>query len=69
MSTPFIAIGNDELGKPLKKGELIKCSKCKRHHAIECGIDKETKRETEALLFYQCGKTSYLAGIDGRAIR
>jgi len=65
---PFIAFGNDELGVPLRKGDLIDCPLCARIHPIPCSKDAVTGKETNIVLFYKCGKKTYLAGIDGRSI-
>jgi len=66
--TPFVAFTNDELGGPLKKGDSIKCPTCKKSHVIELGIDAETGKETDLMMFYKCGKKEYLAGIKGQAL-
>lgn len=65
---PFIAIGNDELGDPLKEGDSIQCHHCYKTHPIKCGRDSKTKEKTNLILFYSCGEKSYLAGIDGKSI-
>jgi hypothetical protein len=66
----YIAFGNDELdaSPPLHSGEAILCPHCGRDHIVVGGIDTKTERETETLLFYQCGDKTYLAGIDSKNV-
>ena len=72
---PFIAVGNDELGKDL--GETIKCPRCGADHAVEqSGPSRAYKSTGEVidgpsglLQFYRCGEASYLCGINGKAIK
>lgn len=65
----MISFGNQELDEspPLHSGEAILCPTCGQSHVVKGGIDKHTGEET-TLLFYKCGRTAYLAGIDGRNI-
>lgn len=71
----MIAIGNNELGNPL--GKTIKCPHCNKRHQIENSGPSKTYHHdgtvTEGpsghLQFYKCGDKTYLAGIEGRAIR
>jgi hypothetical protein len=65
---PFIAIGNEELKGTLKKGDIIRCPKCRKRHSVCVGKDRKTGKETDMVLFYHCGKKLYLAGIDGKSI-
>ena len=67
---PFFAIGNDELEKApaIKKGDTIMCPLCKGLHVLEHGKTPEG-HESDLLLFYKCGDSSYLAGIKGKRIR
>lgn len=73
--TPFIAVGNDELGKNL--GETIKCPRCGADHAVEqSGPSKIYRSDGEVIdgpsglmQFYYCGDMSYLCGINGKAIK
>ena len=66
---PYFAIGNDEIekGAPIKKGDKIKCPRCGKKHIIKYGKDERGK-ETGMLAFYNCGKETYLAGINGHSI-
>jgi hypothetical protein len=66
----YLAFGNDELdtSPPLHSGEAILCPHCEGDHVVVGAIDTKTGEETESLLFYQCGDTSYLAGIDSKNI-
>ena len=70
MSDGFIAFGNDELDEspPLKAGEMILCPHCGQGHSVSGGTDSQTGEPTEMLLFYRCGDSAYLAGIDGRNV-
>ena len=68
MATPYVGFSNDTLQQAasLKNGDMITCPHCGNKHGIECG--KEDGKETDLLMFYRCGETSYLAGIAGRAV-
>lgn len=65
----MIAFGNDELedSPPLHIGEAILCPNCGGSHIVSGGINQDGQEE-ETLLFYKCGETAYLAGIDGRNV-
>lgn len=64
MSTPWVAFGNEELRvQPrLAAGQRIQCPTCGKRHRVKDSATSGT------LLFYTCGETTYLAGIDGRSI-
>lgn len=66
----MIAFGKDELvGKPLvHAGDKIKCPRCGKRHKLEAGINTKTGKPSELLLFYRCGKSSYLAAVDNARI-
>ncbi len=66
----MFAIGNDELSQmpPLNPGEAVLCPNCGSDHIVEAGKDAKTGEENTTLLFYKCGTTAYLAGIDGTNI-
>lgn len=70
MSEPFIFFGNEELDEspPLHIGEAVLCPHCGASHVVRGGVNTETDEEEELLLFYTCGETSYLAGIDGKNV-
>lgn len=59
---PFVAFGNDELDKmpPLKAGDAISC-KCGSSHIVE-------DSKPPMLLFYQCGGSTFLAGVNGKNV-
>jgi hypothetical protein len=65
-----MSFSNQELkDKPsLKKGDLVRCKNCDGEHEVKCGKDKETGEETDLLMFYTCGDTSYLAGVSGKKV-
>jgi len=65
----MLAIGNEELGDPL--GSEIKCKRCGQMHPVEYGdevLPDGTKRKSDLLAFYRCGRNSYLCGINGREL-
>lgn len=66
----MIAFSNAELedSPPLHIGEAILCPHCGEAHVVAGGIDQQTGEESEMLLFYTCGETSYLAGINGKNV-
>lgn len=71
---PFVAIGNDELGKPV--GESITCRVCGKQHVIEYGKSRQLRDDgtwteytpSKLLGFYRCGGQLYLASLGGRAV-
>ena len=66
----MFAIGNNELNKlsPAYEGMLVKCKKCKKSHKLECGVETTTKKKSTSLMFYKCGKDSYLGAISGKLL-
>ena len=68
---PFIAIGNNELGKPL--GDTVTCGQCGKQHPVEYGAKKlmpdGTWQPSNLLATYKCGSESFLCGIDGKEIQ
>jgi hypothetical protein len=64
---PYVAVGNDELGAPLKKGDLVDC-KCGGKHPLELGVNTDTKKESDAIMFYKCGDQLFVGGLMGRAM-
>jgi len=66
---PFMAIGEGELNgnKTLKKGDIINCPHCSKGHPIKLG-KTEDGVETNSIMFYNCGKKTYLCGVDGTAL-
>ena len=65
MSLPYVGYSNDTLDRqpPAKPGALIRCARCKRRHRIRAADDG-----SEVLMFYQCGRITYLAAVAGRLI-
>jgi hypothetical protein len=68
--TPFIAVGNDELGDAL--GDTTICPACGQPHPVEYGnrvLPDGTREPSTMLGFVKCdnGKT-YLVGLAGRSI-
>ena len=59
MDTPFLAIGNEELGDML--GDTIACPRCGEKHAVEQSTPPK-------LQLYKCGDKAYLCGIGGKSI-
>lgn len=68
--TPYVGFGNDTLRKQpiMQIGDKLLCSKCGAVHVIRGGIDQETGKETDLLMFYTCGEKSYLAAVAGRSV-
>jgi len=66
--TPFIGFGNETLDTlpPAYEGQLVDC-KCGKQHALQCGTDKDGNKST-LVLFYKCGKNSYLGAVGGKLI-
>lgn len=67
---PYFAVGKDELvgAKELRKGDMVKCDRCGKMHTLTCAIDTKTGKETDILLFYKCGKNSYLAAVGNDSV-
>lgn len=66
----FFAVGNDELenAEPVRLGDKIICPHCQSEHALEGGVDSKTGEVSDLLMFYKCGKSSYLAGVSGKLV-
>lgn len=67
MNTPFVAIGNDELGDSVKKGDLL----CKgdMKGRLEYGKDRTTGEESSVLGFVTVEDgTSYLVAIQNKLV-
>jgi hypothetical protein len=63
MSIPYTGFSNTALGTypEVKAGDLIDCPHCGEKHLLK-------DSEPPLLLFYSCGKYTYLAGVAGRSI-
>lgn len=60
--TPFIAVGNDELGPDL--GAYINCN-CGARHEVHCSSSHpDNATASVTLQFYKCGDKTYLCGIN-----
>ena len=69
--TPFLAVGNDELGPELVSGgDTLTCPHCGEQHEIKdnYGVDRHGRPTNFALQSYRCGDKVYLAGIDHRSL-
>ena len=65
--TPFLAIGNDELGGFI--GETITCPHCGGAHPVQHSEALDANGNVigrGSLSWYKCGDAAYIAGIDGR---
>ena len=63
----YVAVGNDELGDKL--GKTINCPSCGGQHDIKCSSeDPANEGRIATLQYYKCGDTTYLAGINGKAM-
>lgn len=69
MPSPFLAVGNDELGDAIREGDMIPCPKCKKEHPVLVGTDTATGKKSNMVMFFKCKKKLYLTGIAGKAIR
>lgn len=73
-NTPYIAIGNDELGDFT---EIIECPRCNSIHNIEYGTSRtllpngtwSEPKESKTTGFYKCGDDLYLGTINGRKLK
>lgn len=67
-TTPFLAVGNEELGAPLQNETI--CPNCEKQHAVEYGKDAKTGEESKILAFVTCpqNSASYLVGISGKQL-
>ena len=63
-STPFVAIGNNELGDAVPDDAGILCMRCGGAHKIEYGKN-EAGEETRILGFVRCGEKAYVVTVDG----
>lgn len=64
------AIGNNELGERMEKGDFITCPHCEEEHEVLVGTNLDTGEETDSIMFYKCPKMdkTYLCGVSGRNI-
>lgn len=69
MSIPYLAVGNEELGK--KVGDKAKCPKCKKMHVIEYGERKKGNKwiASTSIGVVTCKGEAYLVAINGREFR
>ena len=75
LSTPYIAVGNNELENLpfVNEGDKIVCPipKCKKKHKLKARkkvLPDGTKEKSHTLYFYHCGKHSYLGAIQKRLV-
>ncbi len=70
MKIPYIKFMNDQLkNQPsIKENDEIICPHCGQLHKILFGTDVKTKKKTNSLGSYRCGKKSYLAVVNGKLI-
>lgn len=69
MKIPYTIFGNDQLKTQpyLRDGDGIICPHCRDIHHVQYGTN-EMGKKTDALMSYNCGKKTYLAGINGKLI-
>ena len=68
--TPFIAIGNDELGEDV--GKTLKCKRCGKRHkvkSVERVLSDGTWQPSALLGFIKCRGKAYLVAINGKLIK
>lgn len=65
---PFVAVGNDELGGTVKKGDRVVNDKGLEGF-VEYGKDGTTGEESSVLGFVTCGDASYLVSIAGKLFK
>ncbi len=65
-----VTFGNCELATcpRVKAGDLIDCPTCGKRHRLKGGEYEGSNIGAGPLLFYDCGKESYLAAVDGRNV-
>ena len=65
---PFVAFGNAELdaSPKLKLKKVVMCA-CGHRHRIHGGLNS-FGQESNLLMFYRCGKKSFLAGVSGKNV-
>lgn len=66
---PYLAIGDDELGSAV--GETAKCPNCRETHDVVYGeqiLEDGTRIPSKMLAFVECGKRTYVVGVNGREI-
>ena len=69
INAPFVAFSNDELKDLPNLGvrDKIVCPRCSKKHKLEPSVNLTTG-EIGGLLFYRCGDSSWLAGVDGKNV-
>ena len=65
----MFSIGNNELENApiMKKGDKLKCHICGKTHKVLLARTTSGE-ETDATMFFECGKNLYLCGVDGKSI-
>lgn len=63
---PYVAIGNDELGQPVRKGDKVVNHKLKLSGFLEHGTDGDTGRESTMLGFVSVDGEHYLVAINNQ---
>jgi hypothetical protein len=62
--TDFVAIGNEELGVPIKAGDLLTCPGCREFHPIKESI---SEKGSTSLQYVACmSGSSYIVGVNGK---
>lgn len=72
MSTPYLAIGNDELTEDA--ADIVRCDRCGGAHRIEFGTSRQSlpgggwsePAPSKLLGFVKCGGKLYLASVNGK---
>lgn len=66
--TPYTGFDNKTLSELPKAwtGQKIKCDKCDEYHVLESATNQ--KGEPTDVLFYKCGKNTYLGSTRGKLL-
>ncbi len=66
---PYVAIGNDELGASVKKGDLVRSDSDNLQGYLDHGTDMNTGKESTIMGFVSVkGGASYLVSIQGKLL-
>ena len=54
--------------KHVVEGQTVRCPRCADEHELKCLVSPLTGRQTETLMFIECGERKLLAAVDKRLV-
>ena len=67
--TPFVGFDNETLNRQprIRKGDVVECPHCGGEHIAQAATNEDGS-ESELILFYSCGESTYIAAVAGRLV-